>query len=157
MVADSMHKLLRDLSLAVFLVMSLLASELIHLPEMNAWAASPPSPKNTKMTGDAERGRAVFNGKGVCYYCHGMDGNMEQRPQLAADTAALITQLNPPPADLRSPKSLHLKTDKQRAHAIREGHPGTGMFPDTRMTDQELADTLAYLALLRREGSPKTP
>jgi cytochrome c len=153
-VADSMQKLLRGLSLAVFLVMSLLASEVIHLPEMNAWAASPPSPKGTKAAGDAERGRAVFNGKGVCYYCHGMDGNMEQRPQLAADTAALIAQLNPPPVDLRSPKSLHLKTDKQRAHAIREGHPGTGMFPDTRMTDQELADTLAYLALLRREGSP---
>jgi cytochrome c553 len=135
--------------------MSLLASELIHLPEMNAWAASPPSPKNTKMTGDAERGRAVFNGKGVCYYCHGMDGNMEQRPQLAADTAALITQLNPPPTDLRNPKVLHLKTDKQRTDAIRKGHLGTGMFPDTTMTDQELTDTLAYLALLRREGSPK--
>ena len=157
MVADSMQKLLRGLSLAVFLVMSLLASELIHLPEMNAWAASPPSPKGTKAAGDAERGRAVFNGKGVCYYCHGMDGNMEQRPQLSADTAALIAQLNPPPVDLRSQESLHLKTDKQRAHAIREGHPGTGMFPDTRMTDQELADTLAYLAFLRSEGSLRKP
>ena len=154
-VADSMQKLFRGLSLAVFLVMSLLASELIHLPEMNAWAASPPSPKGTKAAGDAERGRAVFNGKGVCYYCHGMDGNMEQRPQLAADTAALIAQLNPPPVDLRNPKALYLKTDKQRTDAIREGHPGTGMFPDTTMTDQELTDTLAYLALLRREGSPK--
>ena len=35
------------------------------------------------------------------------------------------------------------------ARAIREGHPGTGMFPDTAMTNQELTDTLAYLALLR--------
>ena len=155
MVADSMQKLFRGLSLPVFLVMSLLASELIHLPEMNAWAASPPSPKGTKAAGDAERGRAVFNGKGVCYYCHGMDGNMEQRPQLAADTAALIAQLNPPPVDLRNLKALYLQTDKQRAHAIRKGHTGTGMFPDTTMTDQELTDTLAYLALLRREGSPK--
>ena len=155
MVADSMQKLFRGLSLPVFLVMSLLASELIHLPEMNAWAASSPSPKGTKAAGDAERGRAVFNGKGVCYYCHGMDGNMEQRPQLAADTAALIAQLNPPPVDLRNLKALYLQTDKQRAHAIRKGHTGTGMFPDTTMTDQELTDTLAYLALLRREGSPK--
>ncbi|HSL05207.1 MAG TPA: hypothetical protein VK901_16895, partial [Nitrospiraceae bacterium] len=100
--------------------------------EINAWAASPPSSKGRKAAGDAERGRAVFNGKkGVCYYCHGMDGNMEQRPQLAADTAALIAQLNPPPADLRNPKALYLKTDKQRARAIRKGHTGTGMFPDT--------------------------
>ena len=29
------------------------------------------------------------------------------------------------------------------------------MFPDTTMTAQELTDTLAYLALLRSEGSVK--
>jgi gamma-glutamyl:cysteine ligase YbdK (ATP-grasp superfamily) len=69
--------------------------------------------------------------------------------QLAADTAALIAQLNPQPVDLRNPKVLHLKTDKQRARAIREGHSGTGMFPDTTMTNQALTDTLAYLAVLR--------
>lgn len=103
--------------------------------------------------GSAEAGRSLFNGKGVCYYCHGMDGYRDKLPQLEADTAALIARLNPPPADLRNSKSLHLKNDKQRAQAVREGHPGTGMFPDTTMTNQELADTLAYLALLRNEGS----
>ncbi|MGH7147664.1 MAG: hypothetical protein ACREIJ_07175 [Nitrospiraceae bacterium] len=46
--------------------------------------------------------------RGVCYYCHGIDGNKDQRPQLAANTAALIAQLNPPPIDLRNPKVLHL-------------------------------------------------
>jgi mono/diheme cytochrome c family protein len=153
-VSDLIRKLLRGVSLAGVLLTGI---HLVCMAEMNAWAGSPPPSKSAKVAGDAERGRTVFNGKGVCYYCHGMDGNKDQRPQLAADTAALIAQLNPPPVDLRSPKSLHLKTDKQRAHAIREGHPGTGMFPDTRMTDQELADTLAYLILLRREGSPKTP
>jgi mono/diheme cytochrome c family protein len=105
--------------------------------------------------GNAERGRAVFNGKGVCYYCHGIDGNKDQRPQLAADTAALIAQLNPLPPDLRNRKTLRLTTDKARFNAIREGHPGTGMFPDTTMTDQEMTDTLTYLPLLRREGSSK--
>jgi len=100
---------------------------------------------------DAERGRAVFNGKGVCYYCHGVDGHIDKRPQLNAGTAALIARLNPPPADLRNSNSLHLKNDKQRGKAIREGHPGTGMFPDTTMTDQDLANTLAYLALLRNQ------
>jgi len=112
---------------------------------------------NTSATAqaDAERGRAVFNGKGVCYYCHGIDGNKDQQPQLAADTAALIEQLNPPAADLRNRKGLRLTNDKARFNAIREGHPGTGMFPDTTMTTQELTDTLAYLALLRKEGSAK--
>lgn len=151
---DSKRRIFRGFSFAGFFLAGCLAVEFVHLPEMNAWAGSPPPSKSTKVAGDAERGRAVFNGKGVCYYCHGIDGKMDRRPQLAPDTATLIAQLNPPPVDLRSPKSLHLKTDKQRARAIREGHPGTGMFPDTRMTDQELTDTLAYLALLRHEGSP---
>ena len=112
---------------------------------------------NTSATAqaDAERGRAVFNGKGVCYYCHGIDGNKDQQPQLAADTAALIEQLNPPAADLRNRKGLRLTNDKARFNAIREGHPGTGMFPDTTMSTQELTDILAYLAVLRSEGSAK--
>jgi mono/diheme cytochrome c family protein len=150
---DLTRKILRGLSLVGFLLVGWLAIQLTHMSEMNAWAGSQSSNKSTKAQGDAERGRAVFNGKGVCYYCHGIDGNKDQRPQLAADTAALIAQLNPQPVDLKNPKVLHLKTDKQRARAIREGHPGTGMFPDTTMTTQELTDTLAYLALLRREGS----
>ncbi len=139
------------------LLAGLLASQFTCMVEMNVWAGSPTLPKGTMPAGDAERGRAVFNGKGVCYYCHGVDGNRDQRPQLKADTTALIAQLNPPPVDLRNPKAQYLMSDKQRARAIREGHPGTGMFPDKRMTDQELADTLAYLALLRHEDSSKKP
>ena len=150
---DSKRRILRGFSFAGFFLVGWVVIEFAHLSEINAWAGSLPSSKSTKATGDAEHGRAVFNGKGVCYYCHGMDGNMEQQPQLAADTAALIAQLNPPPVDLRNPKSLRLTSDSARAEAIRKGHPGTGMFPDTTMTDQELADTLAYLTLLRREGS----
>ena len=146
---DSTRKILRRLSLAGFLLVGWLAILFTQMSDMNAWAGPQSSNKSTKAQGDAERGRAVFNGKGVCYYCHGIDGNKDQRPQLAADTAALIDQLNPPPVDLRNPKALYLKTDKQRARAIREGHLGTGMFPDTTMTNQELTDTLAYLAVLR--------
>jgi mono/diheme cytochrome c family protein len=139
------------------LLVGWLVIQFVHMSEMNAWAGSSTLPKSTKAVGDAERGKAVFNGKGVCHYCHGIDGNKDQRPQLAPDTTALIAQLNPPPVDLRNPKALHLKSDKQRARAIREGHPGTGMFPDTTMTNQELTDTLAYLALLRSEGVLKKP
>jgi len=114
---------------------------------------TPKTGKGTRNQGNTQAGRSVFNGKGVCYYCHGMDGYRDQLPQLAPNTAGLIAQLNPQPADLRNPKTLRLKTDHARAKIIREGHTGTGMFPDTRMTNQELADTLAYLAVLRREGT----
>ena len=154
-VTDLRRKILRGLSLSGFLLAGCLAIQFIEISEMNAWAGSPPSPKSATLEGNAERGRGVFNGKGVCYYCHGIDGNKDQRPQLAPDTAALIAQLNPPPVDLKNPKAQYLRSDKQRAYAIREGHPGTGMFPDTTMTTQELTDTLAYLALLRSEGSAK--
>ena len=97
------------------LLAGLLASMFTYMAEMNAWAGPSPSPKSTMPAGDAERGRTVFNGKGVCYYCHGFDGNKGQRPQLTADTTALIAQLNPPPVDLENPMALHLKNDTQRA------------------------------------------
>jgi len=155
MVIDSALKTVGGLSLAWLVIVGLPAGQLTFPFEKDVWAASPPPLASTEGAGDAERGRAVFNGKGVCHYCHGIDGNKDQRPQLTADTTSLIAQLNPPPADLRDPKALSLTSDKQRVRAIREGHLGTGMFPDTTMTDQELTDTLAYLALLRREGSPK--
>ncbi len=112
-------------------------------------------PHNAKaeQPGNAQAGRSVFNGNGICYYCHGVDGYRERIPELASDTAAIISRLNPQPADLRNPKALRLTTDKQRARAIREGHPGTGMFPDTTLTDTEIRDVLAYLATLRTEGT----
>ena len=113
-----------------------------------------PRGTNSKPGANADTGRSIFNGKGLCYYCHGMDGDVDKLPQLAPDTAAFIAELNPKPADLRSPKGLRLQSDKARARIIREGHLGTGMFPDTTMTDQDLKDTLAYLALLRKQGYP---
>lgn len=139
----------------VVLSVSLIVCSLLAL-QQNVFAGSQAAAA-AKPKGNAEAGRSVFNGKGVCHYCHGMDGHRDKLPQLAADTATLIAQLHPPPADLRNAKALHLKTDTQRARVIREGHPGTGMFPDATMTNQELADTLAYLGLIRREGSSKKP
>jgi hypothetical protein len=78
---------------------------------------------------------------------------------LAPDTTAFIDRLNPKPPDLRNPSSLKLKTDNERFRLIREGHLGTGMFPDITLTDKEIKDILAYLSLLRQDapskGAPK--
>ncbi len=103
MVTDSARKTLGWLSLGCLVIVGLQASQFTFSSEMDVWAASPPPHTSTQGAGNAERGRTVFNGKGVCYYCHGIDGNRDQRPQLTADTLALIAQLNPPPADLRNP------------------------------------------------------
>jgi cytochrome c553 len=118
-----------------------------------------PADKGTTLRGDAEKGRALFNGKGICHYCHGVDGHLNQRPELSADTKAVIDRLSPPPADLRRAETLHLRDDKARFHAVREGHPGSGMFPDTTLTDQDIKDLLAYLAMLRKHvpAPGKTP
>lgn len=120
-----------------------------------AWAEPPAVQPNGKLKGNILRGRDIFNGKGVCYYCHGIDGYLYRTPRVEADTAKLIAKLNPPPSDLRNPDVLHLKSNQERARAIREGHPGTGMFPDTTLTDQDLADTLLYLALIRKDPHPE--
>jgi mono/diheme cytochrome c family protein len=152
---EPIRRVIGTLSLVGTLSIGCLAIRTSLPPEHNALAADLPIVMIAQKPGEADRGRAVFNGKGVCYYCHGIDGYLDRRPELAADTAALIDQLNPPPADLRNRKTLRLTTDKARFNAIREGHPGTGMFPDTTMSPQELTDTLAYLALLRSGGSAK--
>jgi mono/diheme cytochrome c family protein len=147
------HSPLQTGSLIVLASLVWLSSLLVILNGMVLAQGTPKTGKGIRSQVNARAGRGVFNGKGVCYYCHGIDGYWDKLPRLPPDTAGLIAQLNPQPADLRNPKTLSLKSDNARAKIIREGHTGTGMFPDTRMTNQELADTLAYLAVLRREGT----
>jgi len=132
-----------------------LGMSLPPLSDRSAWAESAVSQPGIKLKVNVERGRNIFHGKGACSYCHGMDGYLDRLPQMKADTAALVARLNPPPTDLRNPGVLRLKTNKERARAIREGHPGTGMFPDRTMTDQDLADTLFYLAFIRKDPNPE--
>jgi mono/diheme cytochrome c family protein len=149
-----MKKATRLIVFGVLLVVGL-RTPAIYTSGMNVWAESPTAQPSGKLKGNIMRGREIFNGKGVCYYCHGIDGYIGKIPRLEADTAKLIASLDPPPTDLRNPDALRLKTNKERASAIREGHPGTGMFPDTTMTDQDLADIMLYLALIRKDSHPE--
>ena len=125
----------------------ILAALLVALSD-GSWADS--ADKKSTLRGDAKMGRDLFNGKGVCHYCHGVDGFLNRRPSLTPDTKSMIDRLSPPPANLRSPDDLHLKEDQARFNIIRDGHLGTGMFPDHTLTDQEIKNMLAYLSLLRR-------
>ncbi len=105
--------------------------------------------------GNAGQGQALFNGKGICHYCHGVDGVIDKKPSLKPDTAAAIAKLAAGAPDLRNRAGLTLKDNKARFRAIREGHPGSGMLPDTSLSDQDITDLLAYLASLRQ--SQTTP
>ncbi|MGQ0556764.1 MAG: hypothetical protein ACT4PN_12560 [Nitrospiraceae bacterium] len=123
--------------------------------DRNVWAESSVSQPGVKLKANVERGRNIFHGRGACSYCHGMDGYLDRLPPTKEAIAARIARLNPPPTDLRDPGVLRLKTNKERARAIREGHPGTGLFPDFTMTDQNMVDTLLYLAFIRKDPNPE--
>ena len=119
-----------------------------------------PSPQGgaIKKEGEPERGRSLFNGKGICSHCHGVDGHIDQRPEMSPSKIEALAHLDPKPANLRDPNSLQLKTDTDRFEAIRHGHLRTAMFaiPSEILTDDDIHDILAYLATLRREGCRNT-
>lgn len=105
------------------------------------------------LKGDAMRGQILFNGKGICHYCHGVDGVIDKRPSLKPETVAAIAKQAASAPDLRNRAVQMLKDNKARFRAIREGHPGSGMFPDSTLSDQDITDILAYLASLRQSAS----
>ncbi|MBA5861290.1 MAG: c-type cytochrome [Nitrospira sp. CR1.1] len=120
-------------------------------------AASPapadPGGTGPATKGDAARGQGLFNGKGICHYCHGIDGVIDKKPSLAPDTRAVIAKHAASAPDLRNRASQKLKDNKARFRAIREGHPGSGMFPDSTLNDQDISDIVAYLAALRQSAT----
>lgn len=92
------------------------------------------------------RGKALFNGKAVCFGCHGTDGDINQvtNPQVA--------KLNPRPADLRKPSD---KSVRQLYFIIKYGIPNTGMVPvqeEARLKNEELTALLSYVLAL--QGTP---
>lgn len=126
---------------------------LVLLFGLPAWAANETAPDlMIAAPGDAGRGRALFNGIGGCFNCHGYDGVLGRRPDYSPQLAEEVARLNPPPADLRDQAHLKAQTDQDRFRSIKFGHPGTAMFPKKFLMDQELADLLAYLATLPAEG-----
>lgn len=70
---------------------------------------------------------------------------------MTPNTARAIAGLRPPPANLRDGRTLKLTTDEERFDAIRHGHLLTRMdpLPEAVLSDRDIADLLAYLALLR--------
>jgi mono/diheme cytochrome c family protein len=146
-----------NLSLSLGLILLVGWLGIVFAPgfDRNVWAESAGSQPGVKRKATVERGRDIFHGTGSCSYCHGMDGYLDRLPQMEEKIAARIARLNPPPTDLRDPGVLRLKTNKERARAIREGHPSTGRFRDFTMTDRDMADILFYLAFIRKDPNPE--
>lgn len=139
----------------VCLAISLIAGSLIR-------AESAPQTNPGSMPPDTDRGRAIFNGKGLCSTCHGVDGHRDQLPpQLSPHIRENIGRLNPVPPDLRQAETLTLTTDKQRFEVIRHGHLRSAMYPLSKETlsDEDILALLPYLASIRgtRPSSVPTP
>lgn len=129
----------------ICLAISLIADSLL-------WAGSTSPTKPRHGAREAEPGRAIFNGKGLCSTCHGVDGYQGQLPSsLSQNIRDNIARLDPPPADLRQASTLTLTTDKQRFDMIRHGHLRTAMYPISKgtLSDEELLALLPYLASIR--------
>ena len=142
---------MRPIKRAWRLTMLFIAIAGVNMPIQVGFAIEQSGPAQKSMeakSGDAEQGRGIFNGKGICFYCHGIDGYPDRLPQLAPETSGMIATLDPKPANLREPSRLGLKTDHERFRIIRHGHSGTAMLPDTSLTDEEIHDVVAYLAHL---------
>ncbi len=135
----------RPITGVLFLAFALLGGSLL-------WAESPSRTKPGNGSADVAQGRAIFNGKGLCSTCHGIDGYRDQLPpHLSKNVRGNIDRLSPAPADLRQAATLTLTTDKQRFEVIRHGHQRTAMYPLSKETlsDEEILALLPYLASIR--------
>lgn len=93
-----------------------------------------------------QHGRALYNGKAVCFGCHGSNGDI--RSVNSSDVA----RLNPSPTDLRAPTD---KSVRQLYLILRYGIPSTGMVPVQEaagLRDEDLRDLISYLLTL--QGKP---
>lgn len=115
-------------------------------------AASPRDSPKPGPVGDPVRGRAIFNGMGGCYNCHGFDAFLSKRPKQSPKIEQQLARMNPPPADLRNPAGLRSRSETDRVLTLLKGHQGTAMFPKNFLTARERADLLEYLASLRGKG-----
>ncbi|MFO0775364.1 MAG: cytochrome c [Nitrospiraceae bacterium] len=89
--------------------------------------------------GDAAKGKTIFGES--CRHCHGAE---------ADGTGEMAAYLDPPPSNLTA-ATTQQKTDDQLRTTILTGRPGTAMSGfEGALTDEQLADVIAYLRSVTR-------
>lgn len=112
----------------------------------------PPGP----LPAERDLGRELFNGKGACARCHGINGDPARVDPL------FVSQLAPRPTDLRRTKGRKHKTFADWVRVIKQGIPGTSMLPVTHLQDEEIFALAHYLWHLQgpehlRAGEARSP
>jgi len=92
----------------------------------------------------AKQGKKLFQTKGVCFKCHGMNGDGQYKDDEKVDS------LNPKPTDFTKRDLLKYPSDDARYSAIRNGIKGTGMPPFRGiLRDGEIRLIIEYLEVLK--------
>lgn len=92
------------------------------------------------------KGKALFEGKGTCFNCHGKSG-------MGDGEAGKI--LNPSPRNFTNCKFHKKRKDGELFWVIKNGSPGTGMVPliPTAITEEEAWTIIAYeRSFCKQEG-----
>lgn len=77
-----------------------------------------------------EQGKALYNGKGACFNCHGKDGG---------GNGPLAAQLNPLPRNFQDHGFWSQRTEGEVFWLIKNGSPGTGIVGyGDQLTDGEI-------------------
>ena len=93
-----------------------------------------------------EQGKALYDGKGACFNCHGKDGD---------GNGPLAAQLNPSPRNFRHHGLWRHRTEGEIFWAIKNGSPGTSMVGfGGQLTDQEIWSIIQYLRSFAGEHGP---
>jgi mono/diheme cytochrome c family protein len=99
-----------------------------------AKAMKDPHPATTQ---NIAKGKAIYEGKGTCFNCHGTSGKGDG---LAGQ------MLNPSPRNFTNPKFHKLRTPGEMFWVIKNGSAGTGMVPliGTAITEDEAWYVILY-------------
>lgn len=83
-----------------------------------------------------EKGKALFEGKGTCFNCHGMDGG---------GNGPAAAQLNPSPRNFRHHGFWRHRTEGEIFWVIKHGSPGTAMIGfGPVLSDEEIWSLIQY-------------
>ena len=82
------------------------------------------------------QGKALYNGKGTCFNCHGKDGDGH---------GPVAAQLDPSPRNFQHQGFWRHRTEGEIFWVIKQGSPGTSMIGfDGQLTDEEIWTIIQY-------------
>jgi mono/diheme cytochrome c family protein len=108
-----------------------------------ARALTSPLPSSLEIV---EQGKALSNGKGACFNCHGKDGG---------GNGPLAAQLNPSPRNFRHHGFWRHRTEGEIFWVIKNGSVGTSMVGfGGQLTDEEIWGIIPYMRSFAGEHGP---